>query len=392
MLVRGPFGFGATHYLFMIFDPVHRRAGSTITAWSLGESVPHSDRPGSADEVAARVRLLYPGAVALLRQAIHSTVTSEGRSDIRLRPDQRLYGPSIADNDTRVLVSHSFHPYANDLGTFPPGSAPMFVRVAVSAYRMSESEPPLQWQSGPTAGISVTEAEGWLRGGLGDQWADFAYLRSESQDVPERAGRYRFGFVMDVTGSPMLVPNNFDWSRVDGQLEENVRKIEPSPANIALRQQILREGPFADPTAYLDPRTTADGRWRIEASVREADRDAVEAIGLLADLLSIRGYVHSALVPLSLHLSGRTATLTYRLGDRPEVYDAAVPVPSRADMSAPAVSTDWIERFGYHPPTFPMTTEQWARGLCAFWTEMVAYGRIGDARPPWSDRRMRSRG
>lgn len=65
-----------------------------------------------------------------------------------------------------------------------------------------------------------------------------------------------------------------------------------------------------------------------------------------------------------------------------------------ADQPTPdgRVSTDWIERFGYHPPTFPMTTEQWARGLCAFWTEMVAYGRIGDARPPWSDRRIRSRG
>ncbi len=344
----------------------------------------HTDGPANAADVAARIRTRHPGPIAFLQHDIRSMVMSGGRSDIRLRPDQRLYGPSVYDDATRIVVGHSFHPYTADLGTFPADSLPMFVRVVVSAYPLAPSAPPLRVQSDPTAEVSLVEAEGWFRAGMGDEWADYAYLRAADDAIPARAGVYRFGLILDVTGAPLLAPTNFEWSRVDGRPDRGIHKLAPSDANIVLRERILREGPFADPSAYLDPRTTPDGRWRIETSVRDADDDTAATFWMLTDLLRVRGGVHTRFVPVAFHLVGRSATLTYRLVGRPGIYDATVPIPSSTDLASTPSQGDHVGRYGYHPPVFPMTAGQWAHGLCAFWMEMVAYGRIGDVRPPWA--------
>ena len=346
--------------------------------------MPHTDGPANAADVAARIRTRHRGPITLLQNDIRSMVTSEGRSDMRLRPDQRLYGPSVYDDATRIVVGHSFHPYTADLGTFPADRVPTFVRVVVSAYLLAPSAPPLRVQSDPTAEVSLVEAEGWFRAGVGEEWADHAYLRAADDAIPARAGVYRFGLILDVTGVPLLAPTNFEWSRVDGRPDHGILKLAPSDANTVLRERILREGPFADPSAYLDPRTTPDGRWRIETSLLDADDDAAATFRMLTDLLRVRGGVHTRFIPVAFHLVGRSATLTYRLVGRPGIYDATVPIPSPADLASPPPPGDHVGRYGYHPPVFPMTAGQWAHGLCAFWMEMVAYGRIGDVRPPWA--------
>lgn len=337
--------------------------------------------------VAQLVRCNHPDVITRLRNHIDLLVTSRGRSGDRLGPDERLQGPASRDETTRVVVACSFHPYSDDLGTFVPETGPVFVRVRVVGRRLSPTEPPLRTIGSPNAAIPVTEAEGWVRAALGDRWADYAYeYRDAREPTASRAASFRFGLLLDRTAAPMLAPDNFDWSRIDGPNENTVRKLAPSAVNVPLQQHLSKFGPYAATADHLDPRTTPDGRWRVRVDSRNADPGTLDTFTLLADRLCIRGVVDTRFVPLSLDLEGRIATLVYQLTGSPALYDADVPIPTEPELRVPPTDRTWVEQYGHHPPIFPLTAEQWASGLCAFWTEMVAYGRIGDVRAPWAGR------
>ncbi|MDZ7910233.1 MAG: hypothetical protein U5O16_00045 [Rhodococcus sp. (in: high G+C Gram-positive bacteria)] len=123
-------------------------------------------------------------------------------------------------------------------------------------------------------------------------------------------------------------------------------------------------------------------------SCRQPQRSpgTLDAVTALADRVRIRGLGHTRFVPLSLDLEGRTARLVYQFTGSPALYDADVPIPTEPELQVPPTDRSWGEQYGYHPPVFPLTAEDWASALCAFWTEMVAYARIGDVRAPWAGR------
>ncbi|WP_156399560.1 hypothetical protein [Rhodococcus sp. Leaf278] len=336
--------------------------------------------------VAQFVRRSHPVVITRLRNRIELLVTSRGRSDDRLGPHERLQGPASRDETIRVVVACSFHPYTDDLGTFPPETGPVFVRVRVAGRRLPPTEPPLRTIGPPDAPIPVTEAEGWVRAALGDRWADYAYEYGDGREPTASAAAFRFGVILDRTAAPMLAPDNFDWSRIDGPTENGVRKLAASAGNAVLQQYLSEFGPYAATSRYLDPSTTPDGRWRVRVDSRNADPGTLDTFTALANRLRIRGVVDTRFVPLSLDLEGRTANLVYQLTGSPALYDAHVPIPTEPELRVPPTDRTWGEQYGYYPPVIPLTAEQWASGLCAFWTEMVAYGRIGDVRAPWAGR------
>ncbi|OZC76952.1 hypothetical protein CH274_20035 [Rhodococcus sp. 06-418-5] len=112
-------------------------------------------------------RRSHLAVITRLRNHIELLVTSRGRSDDRLGPHERLQGPASRDETIRVVVACSFRPYTDDLGTFPPETGPVFVRVRVVGRRLPPTEPPLRTVGPPDAPSPVTEAEGWVRAALG---------------------------------------------------------------------------------------------------------------------------------------------------------------------------------------------------------------------------------
>ncbi|OZC87118.1 hypothetical protein CH254_15620 [Rhodococcus sp. 06-412-2C] len=336
--------------------------------------------------VAQFVSRSHPAVITRLHNHIQLLVTSRGRSDDRLGPHERLQGPASRDETIRVVVACSFHPYTDDLGTFPPETGPVFVRVRVVGRRLPPTEPPLRTIGPPDAAIPVTEAEGWVRAALGEWWADYAYEYSDHREPTAPAAWFRFGVILDRTAAPMLAPDNFDWSRIDGPAENGVRKLASSAGNAFLQQHLSEVGPYAATARYLDPRTTPDGRWRVRVDSHSAYPGTLDTFTALANRLRIRGVVDTRFVPISLDLEGGTATLVYQLTGSPALYDAHVPIPTEPELRVLPTDQTWGARYGYHPPVFPLTADQWASGLCAFWSEMVAYGRIGDVRAPWAGR------
>ncbi|MDV8020087.1 hypothetical protein [Rhodococcus sp. IEGM 1330] len=362
-------------------DPTNVRAATApgeLTAAQMGD----------VRMVAQFVSRSHPAVITRLHNHIQLLVTSRGRSDDRLGPHERLQGTASRDETIRVFVACSFRPYTDDLGTFPSETGPVFVRVRVVGRQLPPTEPPLRTIGPPDAPIPVTEAEGWVRAALGDRWADHAYEYRDGRDsiAAAAAASFRFGVILDRTATPVLAPDNFDWSRIDNPTENAVRKLAPSAGNTSLQQRLSTFGPYAATARYLDPRTTPDGRWRVRVDSRNADPGTLDTFTVLADRLRIRGVVDTRFVPLSLDLEGRIARLVYQLTGSPALYDAHVPIPTEPELRVRPTDRTWIDHYGYHPPALPLTAEQWASGLCAFWTEMVAYGRIGDLRSPWAGR------
>ncbi|OZC76953.1 hypothetical protein CH274_20040 [Rhodococcus sp. 06-418-5] len=158
--------------------------------------------------------------------------------------------------------------------------------------------------------------------------------------------------ILDRTAAPMLAPDNFDCSRIDGPTENGVRKLAPSAGNTFLQQHLSEAGPYAATARYLDPRTTADGRWRVRVDSHSAYPATLDTFTALANRLRIRGVVDTRFVPLSLDLEGRTATLVYQLTGSPALYDAHVPIPTKPELRVPPTDQTWGARYGYHPPVF----------------------------------------
>lgn len=318
-------------------------------------------------EIADAVRGLYPRRVTRVQNTIKRVVAVELKTNDRIDPGDRLGGPAFDTRDTRVCVGHSFRPYVTDLGSFPEGVAPQFVRLGVSVTR-----------SAADAGITISyeEAEGWLRAALGVEWSDYAYHYGATTDCRSPASYFRFGVIIDRTGRSLLAPDNFDWTRIDGE-GTVARKIVPDPANFELIEQLERTGPYSDTSAYRDPRTTPDGRWGLAVTTANPDPSSIRAFDALVDRLSVRGLIDTRFIPHAVHLAGATAVVEFRRLGVDRIFRESVPVPTEEDLRIRPESGEWALQFGYHPPVFPLEPNQWASGLCTHWTEMFAYGPLG---------------
>ncbi|MCJ0902527.1 hypothetical protein [Rhodococcus sp. ARC_M6] len=318
-------------------------------------------------EIADAVRAWYPRRITRLQSNIKRVVSVELKTNDRTDPGDRLGGPAFDTRDTRVCVGHSFRPYVTDLGSFPAGVAPQFVRLGVSVTR-----------SAADAGITISyeEAEGWFRAALGVEWSDYAYQYGATTDFRSPASYFSFGVIIDRTGRPLLTPDNFDWTRIDGE-GTVARKIVPDPANVGLIEQLDRIGPCIDTSAYRDPRITPDGRWVLAVTTANPDPSSIRAFDALVDRLRVRGLIDTRFVPHAVHLAGSTAVVEFRRVGVDRNFRESVPVPTEEDLRIRPESGEWVLQLGYRPSVFPQEPDQWALGLCAHWTEMFAYGPLG---------------
>lgn len=308
----------------------------------------HSDLDGGPADMADPIALAallasrYSTAIGLQRALLrHYAADSSPTPPHPNWPghDHPLEGPSLLTPGLKVHLS-SRHQDANDLGSFPMGTAALAVCIHVQAF--SADFPTRQAARNDLLdGITEVEGDGWVRALLGDHWADHSYALVQSNNPPRWVRPFHtaqrvYVVLLDENAKPLLAPDNFRfqglWVGVD-----SARKIEPRDLELAAR--IVRGGPYADTDTFRDPRTEKDGGWRIEVTGLDPEELAPlagETAQRLIRGVRIRGAVDTRFRPLRVHVDATVLWVYFQWEGDAETYALTVrPPQTERDLRGP---------------------------------------------------------
>ncbi|RVW06892.1 hypothetical protein EGT67_24265 [Prescottella agglutinans] len=193
---------------------------------------------------------------------------------------------------------------------------------------------------------------------LGTAWGDWAYELVVRESPPRTKIPLQsiYAVFLDGEGAPVLAPDNMQWDRLwAGRIEP--RKLEPDPSDTELIRRLAESGPFADTESIRDPRTEADGGWRIEVGGDSPDGlgdVARETFARACRAFRMRGAVTSRFRPVRLDLDGDRVRVYFHWAENPNVFAMTFRLPmSESDFRGPplhnpaavvgTILMDWME-------------------------------------------------
>lgn len=296
-----------------------------------------ADDKSDAVSVAALVEARYRRDIAVYRDLLVHTAADHRVDDRgnRWPAHARLVeGLSLLDPDLRIHLFHT-HQDGGDLGSFPPGTNVLALRIHVRAF-------PAQVPTRTAArgqlvdAVSTIEADGWVRALLGDHWADHSYeiLLRKDQDPPTLRGmtaQRLYLVLLDRQARPLLAPDNFDFRRVWLRVD-SARKIAPRSRPLA--ERVRRDGPYVATAAIRDPRTDTDGTWLIEVT----GLDPAHLTPLAGDTATrlirsvrTRGAIDTRVRPLRAHIGTTVLCVFFLWEGDPETYAVTLRPPQTED-------------------------------------------------------------
>ncbi|WP_240959958.1 hypothetical protein [Rhodococcus sp. HNM0563] len=283
---------------------------------------PPTESDGALDRAAMTEQLTtrFADRIADHRETLRRLVaTGETPHHQSALVDSRpVEGPSLTTPHLRIHVRHSCQD-ADELGSFPPGAAPVCVRIHVEGY--SDRYPDRRSaKSDLVHTMPATECEAWARALLGRQWSDYAYEVIRRTDVDPRMHtdmaytQPLFVVFLASDGSALLAPDNIVWNRVWPKVTD-ARKLDPDPASTALLAHIARVGPYAPTDGIRHPDTEPDGGWRLDVTglpLGELTDTAAATVRALRDGIRVRGTITKQFRPVRLHVERDRAVVHFR--------------------------------------------------------------------------------
>ncbi|WP_328812422.1 hypothetical protein [Rhodococcus sp. NBC_00297] len=305
----------------------------------------HSDPavdPLDSLAIAARIEAQYSREIAMYRDLLVRTAGNHRVNDSYHHVPAHDYvveGSSLLDPGLRIHLGHT-HQDGGDLGSFPPGTEVLALRIHVQAF--SAEFPTLAAARRQFLdSVSTVEADGWVRALLGDSWADHCYELVVDRDEASRTSHVMTAqrihvLLLDQHARPLLAPDNFAFRRLWFRIS-STRKIPPRDPELAA--EINRDGPYSRTKEIRDPRTEKDGGWRIDVtglSPSQLTPMAGDTARRLIRGVRMRGAIDTRFRPTRVHVDPTLLWVYFRWDGDPETYALTLcPPQTKDDLRGP---------------------------------------------------------